>query len=90
MFPERANGRPPSEPEKSIGRSAAEKFVVSEERGLMTTYGIKWEIEIDAETPEEAARKALEIQRDPQSIYAMVFDVCDERGNTTRVDLLEQ
>lgn len=56
----------------------------------MTTYSIKWEIEIDAETPEEAARKALEIQRDPQSIYAMVFDVCDEQGNTTRVDLLEQ
>lgn len=56
----------------------------------MTTYSIKWEIEIDAETPEEAARKALEIQRDPQSIYAMVFDVSDQRGNTTRVDLIEQ
>lgn len=56
----------------------------------MTTYSIKWEIEIDAKTPEEAARKALEIQRDPQSIYAMVFDVSDQRGNTTRVDLFEQ
>lgn len=55
----------------------------------MTTYSIKWEIEIDAETPEEAARKALEIQRDSQSIYAMVFDVSDQRGNTTRVDLIE-
>lgn len=56
----------------------------------MKTYSVTWGIEIDAKTPEEAARKALEIQRDPQSIYAMVFDVCDERGNTTRVDLLER
>ena len=55
----------------------------------MTTYSIKWKIEIDAKTPEDAARKALEIQRDPASI-ATVFDVHDEDGNCTRVDLLEQ
>lgn len=55
----------------------------------MTTYNIKWEIEIDAKTPEEAARKALEIQRDPASL-ATVFDIYDEEGNHTRVDLLEQ
>ncbi len=55
----------------------------------MKTYSIKWEIEIDAETPEEAARKALEIQRDPASL-ATVFDAYDEEGNCTRVDLLEQ
>jgi hypothetical protein len=56
----------------------------------MTTYSITWEIEIDAKTPEEAARKVLEIQRDPASI-ATVFDVYDNKdGNCTRVDLLEQ
>jgi hypothetical protein len=37
-------------------------------------YFITWEIELDAFSPEEAAKKALEIQRDPQSI-ATVFDV---------------
>jgi hypothetical protein len=55
----------------------------------MKTYSIKWTMEIDAGTPEEAARKALEIHRDPASI-ATVFDVYDEEGNCTRVDLLEQ
>jgi hypothetical protein len=55
----------------------------------MTTYSIKWEIEIDAKTPEEAARKAFEIHRDPASM-ATVFDVYDKEGNYTRVDLLER
>jgi hypothetical protein len=35
---------------------------------------VKWEIDIDAATPQEAAQKALEIQRDPDSI-ATVFEV---------------
>lgn len=54
----------------------------------MTTYTVKWTIEIDAETPEEAAREALEIHRDPASL-ATVFDVYDKKGNHTRVDLLD-
>lgn len=51
-------------------------------------YRVKWEIDIYTEcTPEEAAREALRIQRDPTSI-ATVFDVtnCDNKV-TTRVDL---
>lgn len=44
-----------------------------------------WEIDVDARTPREAARKALAIQRDPQSI-ATVFDV-QHRGRMVRVDL---
>jgi hypothetical protein len=40
----------------------------------MPTYYVKWEIDIDAENHEEAAREALAIQRDPGSI-ATVFDV---------------
>ena len=34
----------------------------------MKTFTVKWIIELDANTKEEAAKKALEIQRDPDSI----------------------
>jgi hypothetical protein len=51
-------------------------------------YFVTWEIDIEAETPIEAAQKALEIQRRPGSI-ANVFDVTDEAGEKTRVDLEE-
>lgn len=44
-----------------------------------------WEIDVDARTPMEAARKALAIQRDSESI-ATVFDV-QYRGKMVRVDL---
>lgn len=40
----------------------------------MTEYLVTWKIYIPAETPEEAAEKALEIQRDPTSL-ATVFEV---------------
>jgi len=50
-------------------------------------YSVTWSIEIDARTPEEAARKALEIQRDPNSL-ATVFGVRDEStGQEVTVDL---
>ncbi|MCP4993950.1 MAG: hypothetical protein GY934_09225 [Gammaproteobacteria bacterium] len=54
----------------------------------MPTYNLVWEIEIDAETPTEAARKALKYQRNPLG-QATVFDVFDESGEVTRVDLLD-
>jgi hypothetical protein len=38
--------------------------------------------------PREAAKQALEIHRDPISI-ATVFEVLDEEGNKTTVDLLQ-
>ena len=47
-----------------------------------------WEIDVDARTPREAARKALAIQRDPKSI-ATVFDV-QYQGKMVRVDLSEE
>ena len=55
---------------------------------MSQTYHVEWSIEIDAETPEEAARKALEIQRDSASC-ATVFDVyeMDGDGEATRIDL---
>ena len=40
----------------------------------MNEYTVRWEIEISAASPEEAARMALDIQRDPTSL-ATVFTV---------------
>ena len=37
-------------------------------------YLVTWKISIEAETPKQAAKKALEIQRDKKSI-ATVFEV---------------
>ena len=52
------------------------------------TYKVVWEIDIVANTPEEAARKALEYQRDRESI-ATVFSVTEPNGNTLVFDLRE-
>jgi hypothetical protein len=50
------------------------------------SYVVTWEIELDAESPLEAAREAQRIQRDPKSI-ASVFDVSDGSGDIERIDL---
>jgi len=55
----------------------------------MKSFVVEWTIDIDAETPEQAARRALEIQRNPES-HAVVFDVISHDGEITRVDLLEE
>ncbi len=52
------------------------------------TFEVTWKIEVDAPTPVEAARRALEIQRDPGSV-ALVFEVEDGADNKTTVDLWE-
>lgn len=54
----------------------------------MNEYRVEWCIEVDAENPREAAQRALEIQRDPDSM-AVVFDVLDEEGDLHHVDLQE-
>lgn len=58
----------------------------------LTSYKVRWEIDVDARNQEDAARRALEIQRDPTSI-ALVFDVEDNTNPTTpvfmRIDLEE-
>lgn len=51
------------------------------------SYLITWEIELDGDSPEEVARLALKIQRDPES-SATVFKVWDEDGIDTVIDLL--
>ena len=44
----------------------------------MKSMKVRWDIDIEARTAEEAARKALDVQRDPESI-ATVFEVRDKR-----------
>lgn len=50
-------------------------------------YRVIWEIDLDAESFEDAARLALEIQRDPASI-ATCFIVVDENGTRQEIDLV--
>ena len=50
---------------------------------------VRWEIDIDADSPVEAARAALAIQRRPESI-ATVFVVIDPKGHETTVDLQDE
>jgi len=50
-------------------------------------FRVRWEIELDADSPRDAARKALEIQRDPSST-ATVFHVFGPGGlSPQEVDL---
>lgn len=41
---------------------------------MNATYRVQWAIDLDAQSPEDAARKALAVQRDPESI-ATSFEV---------------
>ena len=52
----------------------------------MNNYRVYWAIDIEAENHEDAARQALEIQRDPDSI-ANVFDVIQRSGVSMQIDL---
>ena len=49
-------------------------------------YTVIWTIDLDADSPEDAARKALTIQRDPNS-WATHFEVRDPQGRTHEADL---
>lgn len=49
---------------------------------------VVWQIDVDRDTPIAAALEAKRIQRDVEST-ALGFDVIDEEGNQTRVDLYE-
>ena len=49
-------------------------------------YRVVWEIDIDADSIEDAARKALEIQRDPEST-ATCFTITNARGDRRDIDL---
>lgn len=49
-------------------------------------YYVTWGIEIEADTPQEAARVARTIQLNPESI-ANYFELIDDEGEVTPVDL---
>lgn len=49
-------------------------------------YMVAWVIEIDADSPEEAALLCRTIQRDPESA-ATVYNVTEVGGKTYTVDL---
>lgn len=51
----------------------------------MKNFRVMWEIDIEADSPGEAAVKALEIQRNPTS-WAKVFDVYHLSHGRVRVD----
>ena len=48
-------------------------------------YHVMWEIDIKADSQEEAARIALDIQRNPESA-ATVFTVTDEEDEMMKID----
>lgn len=50
------------------------------------TYRVSWVIDVVASSPKDAAREALTMLRDPQSIVT-VFQVEDEHGGCVTVDL---
>lgn len=55
----------------------------------MATYRIKWEIEVNADSPEQAASEALNIQKDPNS-EALFFEVTHlATGEETQIDVME-
>ena len=49
-------------------------------------YLVSWEINIEADSPKQAAQEAKEIL---QTQIGPVLDVVDDQGNKTRVDFLE-
>ncbi len=54
----------------------------------MQAYRVIWEMDIEADSPEEAAEMARYYQTKP-STTATVFDVKDKAGQIKRVDLTE-
>lgn len=55
----------------------------------MAQYLVTWEIDIEADSDEEAAAKALEIQRDPESTATFFWVKHVNSGEETAVDVLD-
>ena len=55
----------------------------------MPDYHVRWEIDLHADSPTDAAAKSLVIQRDSDST-ATVFDVTDDTGTVERIDVRDQ
>lgn len=53
----------------------------------MDRYKVRWEIDVEADTPEGAAVLAWQMQRNPESV-ATVYEVFDDEDqHVARVDL---
>lgn len=52
----------------------------------MTEYFVRWTVEIDADSPEEAAKIARGFQLDPNSV-ATVFNVSTNEGDGAYIDV---
>ena len=52
-------------------------------------YHVVWEIDVEATSSLDAAKQALACMQ-TQGTHAVVFDVIDENGESTHVDLLEE
>ena len=55
----------------------------------MAQYLVTWEIDIEADSDQEAAAKALEIQRDPESTATFFRVTHRNSGEETAVDVLD-
>ena len=58
----------------------------------MTTFRVEWVTDVEAETPEEAARKAREYQWPRPGYWCGVFEVCEHdnlSADAVHVDLDE-
>lgn len=56
---------------------------------MKTRYHVVWEIDIEAESPREAAEEAWAIMCHPDS-NANYFEVFDQNGDKTNVDLMDE
>jgi hypothetical protein len=77
------NLKPPRR--RSLAQRRQEK---KHEEKKMNSYRVTWEIDIDAVDPLDAARQARAHQV-REGTSAKVFDVIDEDGGITRIDLFE-
>lgn len=55
----------------------------------MTEYRIRYEIDIEAETPLEAAREAYECMRSPESMLPILEVFENDSGQLTLVDTID-
>ena len=53
----------------------------------MAEFRVKWEMDIEADSPREAAEKALKIHRDPDSIATVFTTVRVSDGQVKHIDL---
>ena len=65
---------------------AHDSFVAEHEPPPLQTYLVEWSMNIDAREPQDAARQALGIHRDPGSI-ATVFHIYGDDGSDTIIDI---